>query len=137
MSAPTVKPSSVADRWNEPWTLDCTRPIDDTEATEVSLDIQVTCGETSFVLPSVYVPVTVNCFEPPFEIVVSPGESASETSAAVEMFTGAVPLRPLTVPVTVTKPADTPVRTPEESMVARPVLLEAHVAPDRTCVVES
>ena len=109
-------------------------PAEEIVAVAVVAEAQVTVGETSFVVPSLKVPVAENCCVPPVPIDGLLGATAIETSVAVGVGVGAVTVSvvvPLTVPlvaVMTVEPMATAVARPPEAIVAVLVVAEVHVA---------
>ena len=107
-------------------------------------EAQVTVGETSFIVPSLKVPVAENCCVAPVPIDGLAGVTAIETSVAVDGG-GAIVTVSVVVPVTVPLvaemtviPTATAVATPPGAIVAVVVVAEVQVAvADRSCVVWS
>jgi hypothetical protein len=102
-------------------------PVLSIDTTEVSADAHVTCALMSWELPSLRVPVAVNC------CVVSTTSEVSAGSTAMEVKIGLTVrlFEPLTVPMDaliVVVPALRAVAKPELLIVATLLELELHVA---------
>lgn len=107
-------------------------------ATPVLEDVQVTVAVMLLVLPSLYVPVAVNCCVAPAAMLGDAGVTAMELSvgAFADTVSVAEPETLLYVAVMLVDPAATALAIPPLLMVAIPVLLAVHVADDVTSVVE-
>jgi hypothetical protein len=108
----------------------------DIVATEEFEEFQET-PTSACVLPSLKVPVAVNCSLVPAAIVLCGADTAMDTRVAGSTFRVAVSDIAPTLPVMVVVPVAIPVAIPEESMVATPVDDEDHVTFVRSCVVPS
>ena len=111
-----------------PWVADAARPVFDTLATDDIEDVHVAELVKSWVLPSLYVPVAVNCWVRPAARVGLAGVTA------IEVKVGGVtvrPVDPLTVPdvaVIVLVPCALLVAKPVLDIVATPAAEDVHVA---------
>ena len=93
-------------------------------------DTHVACVVKFCVLPSVYVPVAVNCSASPLAIDGLAGVTAIDTSVAavtVSVAAGAL-VTPLNAAVICEVPSPTPVASPAEVIVAAVVVPEIQVA---------
>jgi hypothetical protein len=97
-----------------------------TVAADVADEVQVTLAVRFCVLPSLYVPVAVNCCVSPAATEAALGLTAIEISTGAVTVNPAVPLIVPAVAVTVVAPCVTPVATPLLLTIATPVVDEVH-----------
>jgi hypothetical protein len=106
------------------------RPAAETVAVPAIDEVQVAMAETSFVVPSLKVPLAVNACVAPTAIDGFPGMTAMDVSVAMPAVTVSI-VEPLTVPlaaVMVVVPAATAVARPPAEIVAVPIIDEVQVA---------
>ena len=97
-------------------------------ATPVADELQLTDPVRFCVLPSLYVPVAVNCSVVPFAIETLPGVTDNEVNTAAVTVNVADPLIAPDVALIVAVPCATPVASPPLLTVATEVADELHVA---------
>jgi hypothetical protein len=102
------------------------KPVPVIVATPVLLELQVTEVVRFTVLPSLYVPVAVNCCVNPRAIVGFAGVTAIDTSAVVTVRLAA-PLMEPEVACIVVLPLATALATPAALIVATAMFVELHV----------
>lgn len=105
-----------------PIVLAVARPVAAIEATELVVELQVAVAVKSWVEPSVYVPVAVNCCSTPSGIVAFPGVTAIDTRFGAVTVNLAVPVTPLWLAEIVEEPAALLVASPPAAIVATDVL---------------
>src|SRR5438270_10401261 len=130
--------SMYADMYVVPAPMAVTSPVLPAVTTVVSLELQVAELVTSCVLPSVYVPVAVNCWVVPLTIDAFAGFIAMEDTIGGVTVNVAVPATLPEVAVMVVLPGLTLDASPEVLIVAVDAFEEFHVAVEvRSCWLPS
>ena len=123
----------VAEMMEVPTATAVARPMLLTVATDVFDDLQVTCVVISWLVPSEYMPVAVNCWGTIMGMIAEDGVTAMEDRVAGITVRSVLPEMLPEMAVMMDVPAATAVATPLLSTVATDVLDEVQV----TCVVMS
>ena len=113
------------------------RPVPLTLATVVVDELHVTEFVRVCVLPSLNVPVAVNCFVVPTAMLELMGVTAMDTNVAPDTVSDAVPLTDPDVAVMVAVPVPTPDTIPVASTLATEVGAALHVTDCSNCVLPS
>jgi hypothetical protein len=103
------------------------RPAAEMVAVPVFVELHVTEAVRFWVLPSLKVPVAVNCSVSPLAIEGLVGVTLTDASVAALMVSVIFPVTPLNTPWMIVEPVATPVARPPEVIVATAVFSEVQV----------
>jgi hypothetical protein len=123
-----VTPAALALIWEVPWAAPVARPPAVMVATAAFDETQVAELVRSWVLPSEYVPVAVNCSEFPLAIDGLAGLTAIDTNTGEPTVTAALPETPIQPALICDVPCASPVASPLALTVATAAFEETQVA---------